>query len=421
MCTIFVLGTNFKIADLDRVARVQWSTKEHIGPFLTEARTHFGLEEIFFLQTCNRREFYITGIAPTEFFVNAFLEAVSESVGCVLERKDFYVHQERAAAEHLFRVAASLDSMVLGESEIMKQIRDQSEAAGRHGLLGRKLRELVQTAIWAAKQVRSKTAITKNVVSIASLAFREVMNHTAGREHRRVVFVGAGHFIQSLLSTFAKADDLELIFVNRSLPTTLADAYDGQAMLLHDFLVEPPEFDAMITATGAPEAIFSAEWMAARAERNRILLLDAALPSDVDQHVRELAKVKYWNLDAMEDVLARNRSAREAEIPKTAPIFAEAWTRLQTRLLDGELSGYNRAIADHYMEMSDKALNHLLKQQLSNLSDDEEALLRGWTHALAKKLTKIPILGLKGVAEGCGEHAVHAYTRSVADRAGLFR
>ena len=421
MSVIFIIGTNFKSTELERVARVQWAEKKLIHRFLADARQVFGIEEIFFLQTCNRREFYIIGPEPTEDFVAQFLAAVSGSTGSQMVREDFYVYQGRDAAEHLFRVAASLDSMVIGETEIMKQIRDQAEASARYGNMGRKLRELVQTGIWAAKQVRHQTAITKNVVSIASLAFREVKQHTSNKARKRVVFVGAGHFIQSLLPTFSKAEDLELIFVNRSLPTALASAHGGQAMLLSEFIDHPPEFEAMITATGAPSTLFSKAWVEQCAQAGKLLLLDAALPSDIDPAVGKLDQVQFWDLDTMEAVLAKNRSAREAEIPKTAPIFAEAWSRLQTRLLDTDLSNYNRAIAAHYAHVSDKALNHLLRQEFSHLSEDEEALLRGWTQTLAKKLTKIPILGLKGVAEDLGQPAVQAYTKSVADKAGLFQ
>ncbi len=417
---IYIIGTNFKHTSLDRVARVQWPDKSLISPFLQHVRYHLGIEEIFFLQTCNRREFYI--YAPDhrgEELKDALLAAVSKSIGCSLAPEDFYLYQDREVALHLFRVASSLDSMVLGETEIMKQIKDQSCAALRHGHLDRRIKALVDTAIWAAKQVRHKTEITKNVVSMASLAFRKVIDHVRTRATKRVVFVGAGHFITSLLPTFTKSNELELFFVNRTLPEALARQYGGVAMTLDEFLAQPVDFDAMISATGALETLFSMDWIAAH-QKDR-LLLDAALPRDIDPRVRTLSGIDYMDLDQMEAVLVENRAARAAEIPKTVPIFEEGWQRLDVRWLECDLAGINQQISKHYRDTGEKALSHLFREDMPNLSPREEELLRGWTRALVGKLTNIPILGLKGVARDVGTEAVDSYTRNVAANSRLFR
>ena len=297
---IQTIGINFKSAPLEQVARIQWTEKDGIATFLGEVRERFDIEEAFFLQTCNRREFYFfapdLNCTPTEFYIS-FMEMLAESLGREIEDEGFYHHRDREAALHLFRVASSMDSMVLGETEIMKQIKDQAARARKHGHVARRLGALLSIALRTGRRVRSQTQITKNVVSMASLIFRNITEAGA----KRIVFVGAGHYIQSIMPTFAKDCNLELIFVNRSHNTALAETYGGTSMLLADFLANPVPFDAMVTATGAPTAIFSREWLKAREQK--MLILDAALPRDVADDAITLDGIEYLDLEQMEMVL----------------------------------------------------------------------------------------------------------------------
>ena len=200
--TIRIIGTNFKQSDLERVARVQWPDKEAADSFLEDMRRRFGIAEIFFLQTCNRREFYFHGSMHLGAdFKQRFLAAAATSLNTSLDDEHFYEYHDHEAAMHLFRVASSLDSMVLGETEIMKQLQDQSRAARAQGIMGRRLRALVDSALRTARQVRHRTQITRNVVSMASLAYRRTRDFLAHRANRRVVFVGRGHFVTSIMST----------------------------------------------------------------------------------------------------------------------------------------------------------------------------------------------------------------------------
>lgn len=413
---IHSIGISFKSAELEQVAQVQWSESEEIASFLGLVRETFGIEEAFFLQTCNRREFYFyapeLNTSPANFFAT-FLQHLQESVGHSLDQNNYYHYRNASAALHLFRVASSLDSMVLGETEIMKQIKDQADQARSRGHVGRRLSALLNLALRSARQVRGQTEITKNVVSMASLIYRKVMDYRP----ERLVIVGAGHFIQSIMPTFSKAVGLELTFVNRSRPTALAAQYNGKAMTLAEFKQNPQPFDAMITATGAPNTLFNAEWLASR--QHPMLILDAALPRDVEPG--PVSNLQYYDLTMMEEVLVDNRNARQAEIPKTEPIFAEGLEKLNAVWLDCELATYSRQISSHYQETGERALTHLMKEHFPDLSHDQTTAIRDWTQTLVGKLTAIPILGLKGVARDIGDPAIQAFTRHVASSSNLFR
>lgn len=418
---LHVIGTNFKKTDLENVARVQWSDPDQIHGFLEAARSRFAIEEIFFLQTCNRREFYFYApeLDESENFKSDFIQAVSASMGHQHDPAHFYHHRDRYAVRHIYRVTAGLDSMVLGETEIIKQIKVQSAACLKGGNKGKRLQALINSALSVSKQVRANTNITKNVVSMASLAYRSVTEHLRHRPGKRLVFVGSGHFIQSILPTFTKSQDLDMLFVSRNVPTALAEQYGGQACSLKAFLADPGHFDAMICATAAPHAVFDGEWLHRHAEDS--LILDAALPNDVAPEVKEMPSVTYMDLEAMEAVLSKNRLARKAEIPKTEPIFDEATAKLHARWLEFDLAFYNQQISRHYRELGRRALDHLRKDAMPHLEADDLQLLDSWTTNLIGKLTTIPILGLKGVANELGEPAIHAFTRTIASKSPLFK
>jgi glutamyl-tRNA reductase len=420
---LHVFGTNFKHAELENVAKLHWCESDTVANFLTELRERFGIAEVFFLQTCNRREFYVYSPNlkfPEYELPGKMLKAVSCVMGHQFDPDHFYHLQDHIALRHLFRVASSLDSMVLGETEIIKQLKDQALAAKRAGNLGRHLTYCVDTALWASKQVRHRTEITKNVISMPSLAFREALNHTQGRSKPRIVFVGAGHFMQTMLPTFSKGRErFDFLFVNRSLPNKLADIYGDEAMSLEEFLTNPTPFDVLISATAAPGHLFTKDWVAQHAAN--ALFLDAALPADIDPDITEVSGVRLIDLAEMEVVLKENRAKREAEIPKADPIFNEAIDRIEAKWLEFELSSYNRQISSHYRETGEKAVSHLLKDLLPNLDESQSQAVREWADNLVGRLTKVPVLGLKSIAREFGPQGIDAYTTGVADRSKCFR
>lgn len=419
---LHLIGCNFRQADLERVSLVQWQDPSQISVFLRQVSAAFGIQEIFYLQTCNRREFYMHAPGPEldcESFVPAFMDLLSTSLGVDLEQRDFYHKRDAAMVRHFFCVASSLDSMVVGETEIIKQIKDQSQISLRAGHLGPRLKALVDLGLGVSKQVRHQTRITERVVSLGSLACRNVMEHLSTKQDPTLVLVGAGHFISSLLPTLRKKKDLDIILVNRTLPQALADQFQAKAMSLVDFLEKPPVFDAMITATGASFPLFDGSWMKAYAPQS--LIVDAALPRDVNFSAAQPTGIRYLDLEAMEKILSKNRAAREAEIPRAEPFFREGLRRLHNRWLEFTLSSYSQEISQHYQYTGEKALKHLLKEVSVHLPPDGEQVLRDWTQALMGRLTSIPILGLKGVARELGTDAVEAYTRGVASQSNLFK
>lgn len=420
--SVYVVGLNYKLASLDRLGNVQWPDPKHINTFLKCVKSAFGVEECFFLQSCNRREFYFyapdLNVAPDQF-KERFLDFLGKSLQRELDPNDFLYYRDAAAAEHLFRVASSLESMVLGETEIIKQIKDQFKMSVKKNNSGKYLRTLVETALRASKRVRTQTKITKNIISMSSLIYRGAMSFMKDMEKKRLVFVGAGHFITSMLPTFAKAHDVDFLFVNRTLPTWLAEEYDGKCMSLKDFLEDPPEFDVLVSATGATDPLFSEAWVQGL-ENRPVLFVDGAVPSDFEPGVKDMDKVFYKDLNEMEVTLAENRDRRAEEIPKAQPIFEEALEEVREKYRDFELGEINSQISLHYRVMGQKHLDHLFRDGLSDMSDAEKEVLARWTNGLVSRLVNVPILGLKGVAKEYGDDGVEAFVRNVDQGSNLF-
>ncbi len=413
-----VIGINFKTAPLNAVARLQFDEADAIGEFLAAMRLEQGVSEVFFLQTCNRREFYFIG-QQHSISLTQLLARLTDAIGETFDASHFFELSGTQAIRHLFQVTASLESMVLGETEITKQVKTQFGQARAAGYAGPYLKAWVNAALRAAKRVRSETEITKNVISMASLAKRYAERHVQKGSRGTIAFVGAGQYINSIMPHFAKLVQCDFVFVNRTQNSDLSDRYGGLSVGLETFLDNPPSFDVLVTATTSPQPIFSAKWLASH--QHPIMVLDLALPRDVELSASHLQHVTLWGLEEMEAMLESNRIAREQEIPKAEPILEDALIRLNERWLELDLANVHQEIAAHYRRTGDRAVDFLLKELPADLSQEHGAHLRLWADDLVKRLIHVPVLGLRGVVDEYGTHAVSAYTKRISAATPLFR
>ena len=419
---VYHIGATYKTVCLENLGKIQWAERAMTDAFLLNIAEEFGIDECFFLGSCNRREFYFYApelyCSPQEFF-HKFAKRLSASLGYQIDRDWLVFRQDAEALSHLFRVTSALDSMVLGETEIIRQIKDQFEASIEAGLCGKYMRAIVEQALRASKKVRSSTRLTRNVISMPSLIYRGAIQFLTPRKHKRIVVVGAGQFVESILTPFGKEEDLELTFVNRTYTQKFSDQYGGRSMSLSDFLSNPPDFDVLISATGSHTVLFTRSWLERYSEGHNIFLVDCALPCDIDPEAANMPNAHLLGLREMETTLARNREQRSAEIPKAEPIFKEALVELQAKFWEYGLAGIHGCISQHYRFVGEKALVSLNKQ-LPHLKDGEREVLEQWTRRLVSRLVNVPALGLKGVARELGDDGVDAWCREISDGAGVF-
>jgi glutamyl-tRNA reductase len=307
-----ILGINHKTAPVALREKVAFS-EDRLVAALRALHQENGIAEVVILSTCNRTEVYWTGLASGAELTQWLENHHGNNLDLA---SSLYIHQESRAVEHAFRVASGLDSMVLGEAQILGQLKDAYRAAAELGSTGPVLNKLFQAAFSAAKRVRSETRIGANAVSLAgatvSLARRVYSNLSA----HTTLMIGAGEMNALTARHFVSAGVKRLVIANRTLSRaqTLAAELHGHAVSLDDLDKELADADIVIACTASPTPLVTkrAAEAAIRARRRRpIFMVDMAVPRDIEPDVAELEDVYLFSIDDLQQLVDENLQQRE--------------------------------------------------------------------------------------------------------------
>lgn len=293
------------------------------------------LAEVVLLSTCNRVEIY--GVTPK---VNGNVHRLFQQLAA--SEVDFvphlYLKEGAEAVQHLFSVASGLESMVIGETEITGQVKQAYQAAQAAKLTGRVTNRLFQTALQAAKEIRTQTNIGRGATSVGSVAV-ELAERIFDNDLslRTVMIIGAGKMGEACIRHLAKKGARSVLVSNRSYDRALALAaeFGGRAVRFDECLSAMAEADIVVSSTGAPQTILHREDVASvmAARRNRALfLIDIAVPRDVDTEVEQLDDVYLYNVDHLEAIVRDNMRQREQELVHCHTIIRERAAGLMARL-----------------------------------------------------------------------------------------
>ena len=310
---LFAAGLSHKTAPVE--LREQLAVKQPAIVDLAFVLKRFGhLDEIVLLSTCNRIEIYgtteqsVADVKPVLQLLSPEPRALNDYI---------YVYEDDDAVRHLLRVAAGLDSMVLGETEITGQIKNAYEIARNAGLTGRVLNRLFQRAFQATKEIRTRTGIGRGIVSIKSTAV-ELIGKT-DLSQQSIMVLGAGEMAESCVRLLVKKGARSIFISSRSFDRAidLANRCGGEAVCFGYCLFEMRDVDVVIAATRSPEALLSRDDVKnlMKARRNRpLLLIDLSVPRNIDPAVGGLEHVALYNIDDLEAVARRGVQAREREL-----------------------------------------------------------------------------------------------------------
>ena len=307
-----VLGLNHKTAPVALREKVAFN-EDRLVAALRALKQDAGVAEAVILSTCNRTEVYWSGTASGAE-LSRWLE---RHHGNNLDlASSLYVHQDRIAVEHAFSVAAGLDSMVLGEAQILGQLKDAYRVAHQAGSTGPWLNKLFQAAFSAAKRVRSETQIGANAVSVASATVSLARRMYADLGAHNALMIGAGEMIALTARHFAAAGIKRMVIANRTLSRaqTLAAEVKGYAADLSALDKELTDADILVscTASSTPLITKNAAAAALRARRHRpILMVDLAVPRDIEPTVAELEDIYLFSIDDLQQLVDENRQQRE--------------------------------------------------------------------------------------------------------------
>jgi glutamyl-tRNA reductase len=324
---IFTLGINHHSAPLAIRERVAFNAEKLHGA-LADLTHSQSVKEVAILSTCNRTEIYCS--AETPELVIDWLSRYHQ-----VDRADLapylYTHDQPDAIRHAFRVACGLDSMVIGEPQILGQMKDAVRVAEESGTLGTQLHKLFQRSFSVAKEVRSTTAIGANIVSMAAAGVHLAERIFESVEEQRILFIGAGEMIELCAAHFCARQPKQVTIANRTLERgrVLAERYNGTAIRLDELAEHLAQHDIIVSCTASPLPIIGLGMVerAVKARRHRpMFMVDLAVPRDIEVEVGELDDVFLYTVDDLAQVVESGRESRQAAVVEAETIIA---TRVQ--------------------------------------------------------------------------------------------
>ncbi|MGI9257905.1 MAG: NAD(P)-binding domain-containing protein [Gammaproteobacteria bacterium] len=397
---------------LERFALAEDGLAETLGEFASRA----GVAELAYLATCNRIElvFARTAATPARDLRPLVYELLTGAAPANGEaERTLRAWQGEGACEHLFLVAAGLDSAAVGEVEITGQVRQCHERARSAGLNGPHLDLLFEEALKIAALVRGETGLGTGRVSLAEVAVAHIRSRIA-RTPGRVALVGVSPMTERAAQSLAKAG-IELLFVNRTAEKAAerAGEYGAAHASLDDFVADPPAIEALLTSTGAGNPIIDApvlERLAVRTpSRQPPLLIDMAIPADIDADACARLDLTRIGMDQITLEAERNREARLVEAAQARELVDDALLRLHDRFAERLYGPLFGALQQRYRSTAQEGVKRLLKKDLRGLGDEERAAIEQWSEVLARRFAHIPCLGLRGLLHHGPEGSLDAF------------
>jgi len=385
---VWALGINHTTAPLDLRGRFAFGA-EQIQPTLLGLRQALHRQpEAAIVSTCNRTEVYCAG-ERAELETTLDWLAQSGGVSPAFLRSHTYTLENDMAARHAFRVASGLDSMVLGEPQILGQLKDAVRAAEEAGALGTTLSQLFQRSFAVAKQVRSSTEIGAHSISMAAAAVRLAGQLFEDLAEVRLLFVGAGEMVELCATHFAARKPKSIVIANRTLERgeKLAAHFGGQVMRLSDLPDRLHEFDAVISCTASTLPIIGlgAVERALKRRRHRpMFMVDLAVPRDIEPEVQALQDVYLYTVDDLAVVVQTGQANRQAAVAQ-AEVIIDAGVQSFMHWIDQRgtvpLIQQLHAQADEWRALEISRARKLLAKG-ENVDAVLEALSRGLTQKM---------------------------------------
>lgn len=412
---LFAFGVNHQTAPLAVRERIAFNT-EGVSLALRDLVDREPVREAAIISTCNRTEIYCNTPEPTKAI--RWLAAYHKLKESVLEPYLYTLPRERAV-KHAFRVASGLDSMVLGEPQILGQIKDAVRSAERAGTLGLVLHKLFQQTFSVAKEVRSTTQIGEASVSLAAAAVRLAERIYPSVAQQKTLFIGAGEMIELAAAHFGAHHPRAMTFANRTLERAqdLARRFDGTAQSLNDL----PDFiaghDIIVTCTASQLPIIGKGMIesALKARRHMpILIIDLAVPRDVEVEVGALDDVFLYAIDDLGKVVQEGRDHRRAAVGEAEAIIDAGVLEFMHWLGTREAVPTIRALRDQ----GERTRRHELERALRRLAHGEapDQVLEGLSQSLTNKLLHPPTHALHHAQEDEREQLVKLFERVYLNR-----
>jgi len=405
LCCLGLNHTTASLSLLEQLALGEEATRSALAR-QSHSDHAIPIAELMLVSTCNRVELYAASAQEVFDELEAFL---AEVTGVPSER--FHQHLYRLtdlnAASHLFEVAAGLDSLVVGEPQILGQVTHALELARAQNVAGPILNQLFQSAVHAGKRVRTETEIGRNPASVASLAASLAQQTVQPIAEAEVVILGAGEMAELTVGALRKRGTNRLTVVNRTLERAqaLAQRWEAGATTYEHLEGLLASADILISSTGAPHCMVSTE-MVERAMQVRdgrpLVLIDIAVPRDIEAEAARVRGVRLYDMDSLTNQIEETQAQRMAEVPRAREIVNEELLRFEEFLKSLDMRPLIADLRQQAEKLRRAELNKTLRR-MPDLTAAERERIDLMTQALVKKLLEAPTQRLR--AEAAYPHA----------------
>lgn len=397
---LIVIGLNHKTAPVD--VRERFAVpREAVREGLANLGEYEGLDEAVILSTCNRSELYaVVEQASDAATLKTFLFDLTgneENIDDYL-----YTYQGEACIEHLFRVAASLDSLVLGEGQILSQVKAAYAIAREAGTTSTVLNTLFHRAIATGKRVRTETRIQYNSVSVSYAAVELARDSLGDLTQSNALVFGAGKMAE-LTAEHLRSHGIKKIYVaNRHIERAreLAARFDGEAVPFESAMQRAVDVDVIVTSTGAPHYVikpWETRQLMMRRHGRPLFLIDIAVPRDVDPAVGELKGVTLYNIDALEEVVDEHIEARRAEAGAAAKIVAEEVAEIVDKFQYLSFRPLMALLSERCERIRAREVKRVASK-LPDLTEDEWRHVEHMSKMIVRKILRQPMMRLNSAA-----------------------
>ncbi len=392
-----VLGLNFKTTPVE--IREKFSvSKDEIKNRLENLDEYEGLDEAVVLSTCNRFEIYAVADNPYENSLKKFMDDLT---GIEID-SGLYEYENRECIKHLFEVAASLDSLVLGEGQILSQVKEAYRIAKSVEATHTVLNTLFNRAVASGKLVRTETGIALKSVSVSSAAVELAAKNLNGLENKNALIFGAGK-MALLVAQHLKSHGVKKIFVaNHHIERAvdMANKIDGEAVSWENALKSADNVEVVVTSTGAPHYVVKPEpvrELMKRREGREIFFIDIAVPRDVDPEVGKIPGVNLCNIDDLETVVDLHKQARREEAESAKKIVAEEVEAVVERFKYLKFRPIMADLSDRAEKIREREVRRF-SGKMHDLTDEDKKVIDNMTKMIVRKLLRLPMMKLNSSA-----------------------
>ena len=408
-----LIGVNHLSAPLEmreRLAVPEAQLPQAIGALVKQP----GVDEGMVISTCNRVELIASTQPHADLrgFLHSYFGVSGDAMGSHL-----YEFREREAVRHVFRVASSLDSMVVGEAQILGQVKEAYTVARGLGAVHSSLEALLSRAFAVAKKVRSETSIGSASVSVASVAVQLAERIFGSLKGKTVFLVGAGKMAELAARHLISHGAARIIISNRTYARAveLAEEFNGQAIAFDRLYETAGQADIILTSTGAAEPLFRREHGEAllKGRRNRpMFFIDIAVPRNVAAEVNDLDGIFVYDVDDLQSVASNNTAERKKEAERAEKIIETEVDRFAARMKSLHFVPTILSLQE-YCETIRQAEMDRIRGRLGEISPDQEAAIEAMTRGIINKLLHTPITTLKSSATHPEAETIHEMIRRI--------